>query len=105
MTEDAINIKSRSQASIALAANTANKSAPLAAGKYDIWCDADVFIRVAPFRRGDVVTAAPNRAEDVTTTNGYQIYAGNVATFDIQEGDVIGAISASVSTLRFMQVG
>lgn len=105
MSDDAINIKNKSQANIALAANTANKSLPLAAGKYDIWCDADVFIRVAPFRRGDVVTASPNRAEDVTTTNGYQIFAGDVATFDIQDGDVIGAISASISTVRFMQVG
>lgn len=105
MTEDAINIKNRSQGNIALTANTANKSVPLSAGQYDIWCDADVFVRIAPFRRGDVVTVAPNRAEDVTTSNGYQIYAGSVVSFEVQEGDVIGAISASVSTTRYMQVG
>lgn len=103
--EDAINIKNHLQGNIALVADTANKSAPLPAGKYDIWCDADVFVRIAPFRRGDVVTGAPNRAEDVTTSNGYQIYAGNVETFDVQEGDIIGAISASIATVRYMQTG
>lgn len=102
---DVVNIKGRQQAQIALTANTANKSLPLSAGKYDVWADADIYIRTAPLRQGATVTAAPARAEDVTIANGYQVYANNVVTIDVQEGDVLGAISASAATVRFMQTG
>lgn len=102
---DVINIKGQAQQQIALAANTAGKSAPLPAGTYDVWAAADIYVRTAPLRQGDTLVASPNRAEDVTIANGYQIYANNTVSITVQEGDILGAISASVTTVRLMRTG
>jgi len=80
---------------------TAAASAVLDGGTYDMWCDVDVFIRIA---EADETVIAPFRAQDVTVLNGYRIAAGNTIAVQVPEAGVIGAIAGGAGTLTFHRI-
>lgn len=93
MTEEYVDIKGRSQATLAISSVAAQTTAP-GTGIYDVWADADCFVKVNP------------AANDVTTANGYPLFAGNVVPFFLRSDDKIGAITTGASSnLHYHQTG
>ena len=71
---------------------TAAQTAALNGGLYDIWCDVDVYLKVA------------TTANDVTTSTGYLLRANNtIALLLPNDLEKIGAIGG-VGTLRYHKV-
>lgn len=92
MANDAINIQGFRQQSFAVSAVAAQGNS-LDRGNYDVWSDVDVWIKIG------------KTVDDVTASNGYMLYAGNVVSFFIDQGSRIGAIATGAGTLRFHRVG
>lgn len=92
---DAVDIAGRAQATLAVSGTAAQTAAALAQGAYDVWCDgADVYIKVA------------ETANDVTTSTGYVIKAGNVVPVWVPANNKLGAITAgAAATLCYHRVG
>lgn len=84
-------IKGNSQGTLAISA-VAAQTAALHRGVYDVWSDADCWIKV------------DTTANDVTTSTGYKLFAGNVVPLEIGEGDKIGAIAGAASNLHYHKV-
>lgn len=62
-------------------------------GYYDIWCDVDVWIKIAP------------TGNDVTTSTGYLVRNNTtISNVMIKSGDRIGAIAGGAGTLRYHKV-
>lgn len=78
---------------------TATVSATLNQGTYDVWCDVDVFIRVAKSS-----AVSPDRAQDVTVVNGYKIAAGNSVPVDVPQDCIIGMIAGGAGTCSIHRV-
>lgn len=90
---DVVDIAGRAQATLSVS-GTAAQTAALAQGVYDVWCDAEVFIKVG------------ETADDVTTSTGYVIQAGNVVPIWVPASNKLGAITAgAAATLRYHRVG
>lgn len=90
---DAVVLYGRQQQKFSVS-GVAAQSAVLPAGVYDVWCDVNCWVAVGP-------TASTG----LTSDTGYVIFAGNVVSVDVRNGDKIGAIAGSAGTLRFHQVG
>lgn len=73
------------------AVTPAAQTGALDGGLYDIWCDVDVYIKVA------------TTANDVTTSTGYLLRANNTIPLVVGDGEKIGAIGA-VGTLKLHKV-
>jgi hypothetical protein len=85
-------LKGNSQGQLSVSGTAAQTSAFTVAGMYDVWCDVDVYLKVA------------TTANDVTTSTGYLLRVNTTVPFKIDDGDKLGAISASSGTLRFHKV-
>ncbi len=96
---DSILIEGRRALTTAIS-GTAVKTAPLPGGQYDVWSDVDCWIRVE-----DINQASPNRPEDVTTANGYKVFAGNVVPVTIADGRAFGIIAGGAGNFTYHQVG
>ena len=75
---------------------TGNATNALPRGTYDVWCDVDCWLRV-----DDTGLSSPDRPQDVTTANGYKIFAGNVVPVEVADGRAIGAIAGAAGTLSY----
>lgn len=89
---EALRLQGFSQTTLAVSA-VAAQTAALERGLFDVWVDADTHIKVGPI------------ADDVTTSTGYKVYAGNTITLAIGAGDKIGAIAAGATSLHYHRVG
>lgn len=90
---DVIDIAGRAQATLSVS-GTAAQTAALAQGVYDVWCSAEVFIKVG------------ETANDVTTSTGYVIRSGNVVPVWVPANNKLGAITAGgAATLCYHRVG
>lgn len=90
---DCVHLSGNSQINFATS-TSANQSAALAGGIYDVWAAEDTYIKVAV------------NASDVTVATGYLIPAGKVVPVNVPNGEKIGGILASsTGTLRFHKVG
>lgn len=91
---DVVDLYNRTQATLALS-TTADDTAALAEGTYDVWCDAECFLSVAP-----------TDATGVTTANGYILQANTVITLYVRQDHKIGGIVASgTATLSYHKIG
>lgn len=90
----AIVLSGNAQGTSLAVSNIGAQTAALDGGLYDIWCDVDVFLKVA------------TTASDVTTSTGYLLRANNTVPLLIpQDLEKIGAItSAATGTLRYHKV-
>lgn len=88
---DAVDLEGYAQASTSVSAIAA-QTAALAEGIYDVWCDVDVYLKVAP------------TANDVTTSTGYLLRANNTVSVLIRKNSKIGAIAGGAGTLRYHKV-
>lgn len=88
-------IRGRRQSNFAIS-SAAAQSGVLPVGVYDIWSDAECWVAVGP-----------NASTGLTTNTGHILYADNVFTIQVDDGDRIGAICATgvSGTLRYHQVG
>lgn len=101
-----VAIEGRAAAQLAVSAVGA-QTAPLEKGTYDVWCDVDVWVKVARYfdlATPPVAAATPNRAQDVTTLTGYKIFAGNTISLDLNNERCIGAIAGGAGTLNFIRI-
>lgn len=91
---DCINLSGNAQATLSVS-TTAADTAALPGGLYDLWCDVDVYIKVA------------SAADDVTTSTGYLLRANTtLPNVYIPNAEVIGGILASgTGTLSYHKVG
>jgi hypothetical protein len=85
-------LKGNSQGQLSVSGTAAQTSAFTVPGMYDVWCDVDVYLKI------------DTTANDVTTSSGYLLRANNTVPFKIDDGDKLGAITASSGTLRFHKV-
>lgn len=93
MVNDPADLEGNAQITPVSVSTTGAQSAALTEGIYDVWADADVYIKVA------------TTANDVTTSTGYLLVSGNVVPILIREGRKIGGILASgTGTLRAHRV-
>lgn len=89
---DAVALSGFSQTTVSLSTSAA-QSAALTAGIYDVWCDVDCYIKVAA------------TANDVTTSTGYLLRAGNTIPLIIPDQQKIGGIvSSGTGTLTYHRV-
>lgn len=93
MFENSVNIQGNSAKSLSVSGTGAQTSEKLLPGVYDVWCDVDVFIKV------DKSTAS-----DVTTSDGYKIFAGNVVPVQVPSESFLGAIAGGSGTLKYHKV-
>jgi len=100
-------IEGQQAGAITVGAAAANTSGALRKGLYAVWADAgDIFVRVArTIAVGGGAVASPDRAQDVTATNGLIIKAGVVEDIDVDEGRAIGAFSTPGTTVRYHRIG
>lgn len=90
---DFIDIRNEQQDSFSVSSTGAQSPALSNAGVYDVLCDVDCFIKVGP------------TANDVTTSTGYPIFAGNVVPVYVNANGKIGAITSGASgTLKYHKV-
>ena len=84
---DSVAIAGYSQATLSVSNVAAQTGAALDPGLYDVWCnEADVYIKLAA------------TANDVTTSTGYVVKAGNVTTLEVNaSGYKLGGILAAGS--------
>ena len=88
----AIVLSGNAQGTSLATSGTAAQTAALDGGLYDVWCDVDVYLKVA------------TTANDVTTSTGYLLRANNtIALLIPQDLEKIGAIGG-VGTLRYHKV-
>lgn len=87
MFDNAINIQGRSQKSVA----GGSESELLLPGVYDVWADADCYIKLDQ-----------KSAMTVTSSNGYLLRAGNTLPVQVTSPSFIG-VSAG-ATLKYHQV-
>ncbi len=85
-----------SRAATLAVSGTGATTGALPRGTYDVWCDVDVWIRV-----DDTTLGSPDRPQDVTTANGYKIFAGNVIPVEVGDARAIGAIAGGAGTLSY----
>ena len=90
---DFVDMEERAQAQMVLVANTAQGTAVLAEGLYDIWCTTDAFVKVGP---GTVT--------DVTAANGYLLRSNVTVTILIRNNSKIGALSVPGGTFSYHMV-
>lgn len=93
---DAARIYAASRVDLSVSA-TAAQTETLPNGIYDIWCDVDVWLKIAP-TANDVTSAAGVNA-------GYLLKANNAVPFDVRAGDKIGAVAGGAGTLSYHRVG
>lgn len=105
--QDRVVIEGHRARSFAVGAGAAASSGPLRKGMHAVWADSgDIFIRVARITLpGGAAAVAPDRAEDVTATDGYVIKAGAVEQVDIDDGRALGAFSTAGTTVRIHRIG
>lgn len=105
--QERVVIEGQQSGAIVVGAAAAAQSGALLKGMYAVWADAgDIFIRVArTVAVGGGAMASPDRAQDVTATNGYIIKAGVVENVDIDQGRAIGAFSTPGTTVRYHRIG
>lgn len=87
-----IDLFNRAAATLAVSAAAAQTPA-LEDGEYDVWCSADVYLKVNPV------------ANNVTTANGYLLRANNTLPLSVRAGHKIGAIAGGAGTLSYHKVG
>lgn len=93
---DSIALSGNARTTVALS-TTAAVSAALAGGVYDVWCDADCYLRVA--------TSTLHTSTPVTTAIGYLLRAGNTVPLIIPDQERIGGIvSVGTATLSYHKV-
>jgi hypothetical protein len=86
-------LQGNSQSTLSISGTAAQTSAFVEDGYYDIWSDVDAFIKIAP------------TASDVTTGNGYPVFANTIVpNVMVLVGDKIGAIAGGAGTLRYHKV-
>lgn len=91
-TTDVISISGFARGTDLSVSGTAAQTAALTEGFYDVWSTVDTYIKTA------------TTANDVTTSTGYLLRAGNTITISVSDGEKIGAISGVTGTLSFHQV-
>lgn len=90
---NALDLEGNAAATLALSTSAA-QTAALGEGAYEVWCDADCFLKVAP------------TANDVTTSNGFLLKANTPRTLMVRGNSKIGGIvSTGTPTLRYHRVG
>ena len=86
-------LQGNSQGALSVSGTAAQTSAFGEEGYYDIWCDVDAFIKIAP------------TANDVTSGTGYPVFANTVVpNVMVLIGDKLGAIAGGDGTLRYHKV-
>ena len=86
-------LQGNAQGALSISAVAAQTSAFTEAGYYDVWCDVDAFIKIAP------------TANDVTSGTGYPVFANTIVpNVMVLIGDKIGAIAGGAGTLRYHKV-
>lgn len=93
MNLDAVVLQGRSQKSLVVSVAAA-QTPVLGAGVYDVWCDVNCWIAVGP-----------SASTGLTSDTGYIIFAANVVSVMVRDGDKIGAIAGGAGTLRYHQIG
>ena len=91
---DSTAIKGQAQQQLAVSA-VAAQTPRLEAGKYDLWSDLDIYIKVV---------STDDLVADVTVDDGYVIYAGNVVPISTDQGDKIEAIAGGAGILHYHRV-
>ena len=86
-----IDIEGNACVNLSLSTSVA-QTAALPLGIYDVCSTVDAYLKVA------------FDASSVTTTNGYQLLAGNTVTLLIRAGRKLGAIAATSGSLKLHQV-
>jgi len=93
MVNDPADLEGNAQITPVSLSTTGADSAALSEGIYDVWCDVNCYIKV-----GDT----PN---DVTTSTGYLLVAGNVVPLIIRQGKKLGGVvSTGTGTLSAHRV-
>ncbi len=88
-----IILEGNSQGQLSVSGTAAQTSAFASGGYYDLWCDVDVYIKVAA------------TANDVTTSTGYLLRANNtLALVMIGKNSKLGGVALSSGTLRYHKV-
>ncbi len=91
---DPVDLEGYAQVSPLSISGSAAQTAILPEGRYDIWSDVDCWVKIA------------DTANDVTSTTGYKLFAGNVVTVIVRLNRKIGAITGGSSgTLSAHKVG
>lgn len=86
-------LQGNSQGALSVSGTAAQTSAFVEDGYYDIWCDVDAFIKIAP------------TADNVTSGTGYPVFANTIVpNVMILVGDKLGAIAGGAGTLRYHKV-
>jgi hypothetical protein len=92
MYENAVNIQGRRQLTFTIAAKSFTN--PLSPGVYDVWADADVYVKISKDKTD---------AETVSSSNGYLIRSGNTVPVQITDPSFIAAAGAGTN-VYFHQV-
>lgn len=85
-------LKGNTQGQLSVSAAADHTAAFETSGLYDVWCDVDVYLKVA------------TTANDVTTSTGYLVRANTTIPIVIGAGDKLGAIAGGAGTLRYHKV-
>ncbi|TXH47453.1 MAG: hypothetical protein E6Q97_27080 [Desulfurellales bacterium] len=86
-------LQGNAQGQLSISGTAAQTSAFTEAGYFDLWCDVDAYVKVAP------------TADNVTTSTGYLIRANTTyPNIMVLVGDKIGAIAGGAGTLRYHKV-
>lgn len=88
-----IDLRGNAGVQLAVSAAAAQTPAVLPEGLYDVWCDVNVYVKIAP------------TANDVTVLTGYLLRANNTVTMLVHPTDRIGAIAGGAGTLNYHRVG
>lgn len=92
MNTNFVAIEGHNKSSLVVSTSAAQTPA-LQKGIYDVWADVDVWIKVGI------------DASNVTSSNGYKIFAGNVVPVQVDSGRKIGAIAGGAGNLSYHRVG
>lgn len=82
LVSDAISLSGNAKGTVSLS-TTADQSAALTGGVYDVWSDVDCYIKVAA------------TANNVTTSTGYLLRANNTIPIIVPDQEKLGGIVAS----------
>jgi hypothetical protein len=85
-------LSGNSQGALSVSAAADHTAAFETSGLYDVWCDVDVYLKVA------------TTANDVTTSTGYLVRANTTIPIVIGAGDKLGAIAGGAGTLSYHKV-
>lgn len=94
--KDAVRLVGYEQVTPLATTTSAAETAALTKGIYAIWPESvDIHIKQV---------ATGGDATDVTVANGYKLKAGSIDTIEVLEGDKIGSISTSSTTLHLHKI-